>query len=81
MASEKPLKYFIYCILNNLNTKRYIGKSKTYYGKTYIGYDGRLNQHINYALSESKKNDCPKFYNAIRKYGSINFSFSILYKK
>ena len=69
----------IYKITNKVNNMIYIGKTKKYYGNTKFGINGRLNKHLYDALSNSKKkNDCPKLYNAIRKYGKDNFCIEAL---
>jgi hypothetical protein len=74
--SEK--KYYIYKITNIVNNKVYIGKTKEYYGKMKFGIIGRFNHHLNNAYVKSKQNDCPRFYNAIRKYGKDKFKIEQL---
>jgi hypothetical protein len=63
----------IYKISNIINNKVYIGKTKKYYQNNPFGFENRFKNHIICAFSKSKKNDCPKLYNAIRKYGKDNF--------
>lgn len=59
---------YVYCILNKINNKLYIGKSNN--------PKNRWRQHKYLSLNMS--NDCPKLYNAIRKYGKDNFIHIIL---
>jgi len=54
----------IYIIKNKINNKPYCGQ-------TWCGTETRFNRHIKEAKYGS--NDCPRLYNAIRKYGEINF--------
>ena len=72
------MSYLIYKITNTDNNKIYIGKTKEYYKKTKFGIESRLQNHINCALSKSKANDCPRLYNAIRKYGKDKFKVELL---
>ncbi len=58
--------YTIYMHLNNIN------------GKVYIGQTGRKNLHERYGKNGKGYYDCPKFGNAIKKYGWNNFSHLIL---
>jgi hypothetical protein len=67
------MEYIVYKITNTANNKIYIGKTKEHYGKMKFGITGRLKHHICSALSKSKCNDCPRLYNAIRKYGKEAF--------
>lgn len=60
--------HYIYKITNKLNDKIYIGQTNN--------PDRRWSQHKSAALKNS--NDCPKLYNAIRKYGIENFRLDIL---
>ncbi len=69
----------IYKITNIINNKIYIGKTKTYYKNMKFGSENRFKNHIASAFSKSKKYDCPKLYNAIRKYGKDNFKVDIIY--
>jgi group I intron endonuclease len=66
------MPYYVYKIINKLNNKIYVGKT------TKI--KKRWNQHKNNAFSDNPKTraQCPKLYNAIRKYGTDNFAFSII---
>lgn len=70
----------IYKIVNKVNKKIYIGKTKEFYGNQKFGLEGRFRQHLINAFTKSKKNDCPRFYNAIRKYGKRNFICTLLAK-
>jgi group I intron endonuclease len=70
MSNEN--KGIIYRILNTINGKSYIGKTKEIYGSsTEFGLEKRWKNHI--AGAKSSRNECPRFYNAIRKYGSDKF--------
>lgn len=40
--------------------------------------EGRLNNHLTCAFTKSKFNDCPRLYNAIRKYGKDKFKIELL---
>lgn len=62
----------IYKVTNILNGKCYIGKTKGDFQK-------RKKQHIQNALNGSER--CPKFYNAIRKYGVDNFEWESVYSE
>lgn len=66
-------EHIIYKITNTVNEKIYIGKTKKFYGKTPFGIKNRLKCHIQSAFSDKRQNDCPKLYNAMRKYGKENF--------
>lgn len=68
----------IYKITNLVNNKIYIGKTKKYYKSSLFGYIKRFDNHINSAFSNSKFNDCPRLYNAIRKYGKEKFKVELI---
>lgn len=72
------MDYLIYKIINKVNNKIYIGKTKKYYKEKYFGIKGRFSNHIASANSKSKCNDCPRLYNAIRKYGKDNFTIELI---
>lgn len=72
------MKYLVYKITNTVNNKIYIGKTKEYYKDKYFGIEGRLNNHLTCAFTTSKHNDCPRLYNAIRKYGKDKFKIELL---
>jgi group I intron endonuclease len=72
------MDYLIYKITNKVNNKIYIGKTKKYYKEKYFGIEGRFSNHLVCANSKSKCNDCPRLYNAIRKYGKDNFTIELL---
>lgn len=54
----------IYCFINKINKKRYVGQAKSIYT--------RYRKHL------QGFSDAPKFNNAIKKYGLDNFDFEIL---
>ena len=64
-------------ITNKVNNKSYIGKTKSHYGEKPYGINGRFKTHLYNAIDSietyKNHNDCPKLYNAIRKYGKDNF--------
>ena len=68
----------IYKITNLVNEKIYVGKTKKYYKEKLFGIEGRLKNHLTCAFTKSKCNDCPRLYNAIRKYGKDNFTIELL---
>lgn len=72
------MNYLIYKITNIANNKIYIGKTKEYYKDKYYGIEGRFNNHLTCAFTKSKHNDCPKLYNAIRKYNKDKFKVELL---
>lgn len=72
------MKFLVYKITNTINNKIYIGKTKEYYKDKYFGIEGRLNNHLTCAFTKSKYNDCPRLYNAIRKYGKEKFKIELL---
>lgn len=67
--------YDIYLITNTINYKVYVGQSAHYRNsgsyQVRHGYLHRLQEHLYTAMSG--RNDCPKLYNSIRKYGRDNF--------
>jgi group I intron endonuclease len=72
-------KGLIYKITNIFNGKIYIGKTKKYYGNRLFGIEKRFEHHINNAISnKANRNDCPRLYNAIRKYGEYSFDIELI---
>jgi group I intron endonuclease len=63
--------YSLYCIENKITKQKYIGI-------TSLNPEDRWKKHQYAYKTEKKKNDCPKFYNSIRKYGVENFELSVL---
>ena len=63
--------YSLYCIKNKITKQKYIGI-------TSLNPEERWKKHQYAYKTEKKKNDCPKFYNSIRKYGVENFELSVL---
>jgi len=69
----------IYCITNRFTQEKYIGKTKCLKKinnkYVYKGYEHRFQQHMQRAFSENEKmkNDCKKFYTAIRYFGKDAF--------
>jgi len=61
-------RYFIYRVVNNINNKVYIGKSKD--------YNHRWLEHKNNAVRGKQH----PLYDAIRKYGINNFTFEVLFE-
>ena len=59
----------VYMATNKINGKRYIGATEK-------SIDVRMRQHINAARRGTK--GCPRFYRAIRKYGSDAFDWDVL---
>ena len=70
----------IYCIINIINGKKYIGQALSYvYKKGKLirhGTVGRYKCHKNSALKGSDA--CPKLYAAMRKYGVDNFKIELI---
>lgn len=63
--------YTLYCIENKITGQKYIGI-------TSLKPEERWKKHQYAYKTEKKKNDCPKFYNSIRKYGIENFELFVL---
>lgn len=60
-------KYYVYCHTNKINNKKYIGITMQ---KPSIRWGGKGQGYIK----------CPKFWNAIQKYGWDNFEHKILFE-
>lgn len=73
MENKEGLIYKVICLEND---KVYIGKTKEFYGKKKQGAECRFKKHIRDALNY--REDCPKFYNAIRKYGKKKFKIETI---
>ena len=58
-------QYYIYCYINKINNKKYIGQTKMSQAER-AGHLGRRYQ------------GCPRFWAAIQKYGWNNFDYQIL---
>lgn len=63
--------YYLYQIENTITQQKY-------YGITSNSPKRRWKQHQSSCFSPSKKNDCPRLYNSIRKYGVENFVCSTI---
>lgn len=61
-------RYFIYRVVNNINKKAYIGKSKNY---KHRWFEHKRN---------AKQGKQHPLYDAIRKYGLENFTFEVLFE-
>lgn len=57
--------YYIYCYINRINNKKYIGQTK-------------VAQNIRSGKNGQRYKPCPKFWAAIQKYGWDNFNYIIL---
>lgn len=66
---KKNIPAICYVAINQTNNKKYIGMTRR-----------PLKSRINSHRSESKKKNNYPFYNAIRKYGIVNFNFYTLSK-
>lgn len=60
----------IYCFINKINNKKYIGQS--------INIEERKESHLRYYNNPNMKDYNTKFYRALRKYGTDQFTFQIL---
>jgi hypothetical protein len=65
--------YELYCILNTVNNKKYVGQTKTSHG-----YKHRFNEHLREA--RYNKSTTNKLKLAIRKYGADKFIVKRLLK-
>lgn len=72
----------IYLITNIITQKRYVGQSNTHRLNNGLlrvfGYKKRLLDHISEALCNTKKKQCTKLNNSIRKHGSNNFKVELI---
>lgn len=79
----KDIEGHIYMITCIPTSKNYIGQTKNYvwnHGKyRYYSYIKRFNDHISEAINNTKKNQCTKLNNAIRKYGKECFEVKLLH--
>lgn len=66
-----PPMFYVYKIINLLNNKFYIGKTSS--------LERRWSNHSTHPFCDKTKNECPKLYNAIRKYGISNFKLEVLF--
>lgn len=50
--------------------------------KTYVGFTNNIKtrQRLHFQKASDYQDDCPKFYNAIRKYGKESFQLNILFQ-
>ena len=63
--------YYLYQIENTITQQKY-------YGITSTSVERRWKQHLYSMKTPSKRDDSPKLYNSIRKYGEENFTHSTL---
>jgi group I intron endonuclease len=61
----------VYCITNNINGKKYVGK-------TLSSLEERMREHISDAKKPHRENR--PLYHAMNKYGFDNFTYEILVK-
>lgn len=67
MRPKNPKKFELYCIVNAINNKEYIGITTVGVRKRFCDHKSKANSGINRPL-----------YRAIRKYGIDNFSISVI---
>lgn len=79
----KDIKGQIYIINCKITNKVYIGQTKNYvlnHGKyRNYSYAKRFNDHVSEAINNTKRHQCTKLNNAIRKYGKENFEVNLLH--
>lgn len=76
MEKETNLKYIVYCTLNKVNNKIYIGVHETFDPTVFDGYLGCGVINTQPHTYEKAKT---VFQLAVKKYGSANFTRSVLY--
>lgn len=64
-------EFIVYMATNTTNGKRYVGATRK-------GLDGRRRSHLRDARRSGRTRDCPRFYDAIRKYGNDAFEWTVL---
>lgn len=67
----KTQTFIIYMATNTVNGKRYIGATRK-------GIEVRSQRHFKDARRKGRTRDCPRFYEAIRKYGDDAFKWSVI---
>ena len=67
----QPELFTVYMATNTVNGKRYIGATRK-------GMQARRRHHLKDAVRPGKTRDCPRFYDAIRKYGGDAFEWIVL---
>lgn len=70
MKTREKTNFVVYIAVNQINGKRYIGA-------TTRGLYARRRTHIYNALVTQSRS-CPRFYDALRKYGENSFKWSVL---
>lgn len=68
-------KGLIYCFKNKINSKCYVGQTTNIKHRLYTH---KRNSSLYQQNKDEKGKYCPKFYNAVLKYGWENFEFLIL---
>lgn len=68
----------IYRIVNIKNNKSYVGKTKSHRGTEPFGIEKRFVEHKTRPFSNTKNNEIPLLYEAIREYGVENFVIETL---
>jgi hypothetical protein len=69
MKKNATIEFIVYMATNIVNGERYIGATK-------LGINARRDRH--FKDCNRKGRDCPRFYNAIRKYGRDAFEWTVL---
>ena len=68
--------HFVYKITNIVNKKIYIGKTSSKVNKPQHRF--RKHELNAFSANQERRDECPKLYRSIRKYGIQNFTFEII---